>query len=104
MQLGRSLKHLRLFGLSTASASAEQVTHVVEASCAPVAAFQSTRQAIPAVDRWPGLAAARFSTAAQDTERTGKSHYVDRLRVEIQAGRGGSGCVAFWKSAAKGEA
>ena len=35
-------------------------------------------------------------------ERTGKRHYVDRLRVEIEAGRGGSGCVAFWRSAAKG--
>lgn len=48
------------------------------------------------------LVGSGYSTAAFDTERTGKGHYVDRLRVELQAGRGGSGCVAFWKSAAKG--
>ncbi len=48
--------------------------------------------------------AACHQTPVSDTERTGKSFYVDRIRVEVLAGNGGSGCVAFWKSAAKGKA
>ena len=50
------------------------------------------------------LTAACHQTPVSDTERTGKSFYVDRIRVEVLAGNGGSGCVAFWKSAAKGKA
>lgn len=41
--------------------------------------------------------------AVLGSEPTGKSSYIDRLRVEVRAGSGGSGCVAFWKSAAKGK-
>lgn len=28
--------------------------------------------------------------------------YIDRLKVTARAGRGGNGCVSFWRSAAKG--
>ncbi len=40
--------------------------------------------------------------ASTDTARGGKRSYVDRLRVVVQAGDGGAGCVTFWRSAAKG--
>ena len=31
-----------------------------------------------------------------------RPRFVDRLRVVAEAGRGGNGCVSFWKSRAKG--
>ena len=40
--------------------------------------------------------------ASTDTARGGRRSYVDRLRVVVQAGHGGTGCVTFWRSAAKG--
>ena len=46
------------------------------------------------------LVSRRF--ASTDTARGGKRSYVDRLRVVVQAGDGGTGCATFWRSAAKG--
>ncbi len=68
---------------------------LLAAFSADVRCFQSLQRSF--------FTAACHQTPVEDTERTGKSFYVDRIRVEVLAGNGGSGCVAFWKSAAKGK-
>lgn len=69
----------------------------------PLAAFSADVRCFQSLQRSFFTAACR-QTPVSVTERTGKSFYVDRIRVEVLAGNGGSGCVAFWKSAAKGKA
>ncbi|KAA6419520.1 MAG: GTP-binding Obg [Trebouxia sp. A1-2] len=68
----------------------------------PLAAFSADVRCFQSLQRSFFTAACR-QTPVSVTERTGKSFYVDRIRVEVLAGNGGSGCVAFWKSAAKGK-
>lgn len=102
MSLARSLGHTRLLSLRSTKVLSDTATSLQHAWCAPSATFQSAWKPLLGTSCLPYTVQWSYSTAAQETERTGKGHYVDRLRVEIQAGRGGSGCVAFWKSAAKG--
>lgn len=50
----------------------------------------------------PLLGAPGAGDPSPEEQRPDKT-YVDRLKVTVRAGNGGSGCVSFWRSAAKGE-
>jgi hypothetical protein len=50
----------------------------------------------------PLLGAADAGDHSLEEQRPDKT-YVDRLKVTVRAGKGGSGCVSFWRSASKGE-
>lgn len=65
----------------------------------------STRDVIACLWAQTPLSGQRcLGSASDDVDAPVKDKkYVDRVKIVARAGRGGKGCVSFWRSAAKGE-